>query len=263
MSKYQAIVFDLDGTALPSLRDSLPSARLIETIARYKDKIHLMAATGRPLRHAAPILKLLGLTQPCTISGGTIIINPASLEVYKATFLTVDAVQAIFKLMQGSPYPLAIRDEDISPEIKVLHPTLAESIEIMYISDVPADAIAGILRGLAGIPDIDFAAVFDWSGTGTYAINITHIDATKEHGVADILSRVGVAKEAAIGIGDGNNDLALFRSVGLKIAMGNATAELKAAADVIAPTVEEDGLADIIERYAEQPVLAPKLSLNK
>jgi hydroxymethylpyrimidine pyrophosphatase-like HAD family hydrolase len=36
---------------------------------------------------------------------------------------------------------------------------------------------------------------------------------------------------------------------GFKVAMGNAVPELKAIADYIAPSVEEDGLAHVLEKY--------------
>lgn len=41
----------------------------------------------------------------------------------------------------------------------------------------------------------------------------------------------------------------LFESVGFKVAMGNAPKELKEIADYVAPTVQEDGVADVIERF--------------
>jgi hydroxymethylpyrimidine pyrophosphatase-like HAD family hydrolase len=39
---------------------------------------------------------------------------------------------------------------------------------------------------------------------------------------------------------------------GLKVAMGNAIKDLKAIADYIAPSVEEDGVADVIEKFVLQ-----------
>jgi hydroxymethylpyrimidine pyrophosphatase-like HAD family hydrolase len=38
-------------------------------------------------------------------------------------------------------------------------------------------------------------------------------------------------------------------SSGVKVAMGNAVDDLKAIADYIAPSVHEDGVADVIKRY--------------
>ena len=50
-------------------------------------------------------------------------------------------------------------------------------------------------------------------------------------------------------MGDGYNDFPLLMASGLKIAMGNAVPELKEIADFVAPTVEEDGVAVIIEKF--------------
>ena len=52
-----------------------------------------------------------------------------------------------------------------------------------------------------------------------------------------------------IGIGDGYNDFPLLMACGLKIAMGNAVEDLKAIADFIVPSVEQDGVAHAINRF--------------
>ena len=57
----------------------------------------------------------------------------------------------------------------------------------------------------------------------------------------------GLAIDEVAMIGDGDNDLDVVRVVGLGIAMGNATATLKAAADVVVGAVEADGLAEAID----------------
>ena len=59
---------------------------------------------------------------------------------------------------------------------------------------------------------------------------------------------INVQKETAVAVGDSNNDLPLFKGVGYKVAMGNATNELKAEADYITASVEDDGLAQFIEQ---------------
>jgi hydroxymethylpyrimidine pyrophosphatase-like HAD family hydrolase len=61
-----------------------------------------------------------------------------------------------------------------------------------------------------------------------------------------LLEIMGVPKDKAIGVGDANNDVHLFKAVGLKVAMGNATDELKSQADIIVDSVENDGLAKFI-----------------
>ena len=50
-------------------------------------------------------------------------------------------------------------------------------------------------------------------------------------------------------IGDQNNDIALLRAGGIKIAMGNATEELKKEADYITDTVFNNGFVKAMEKF--------------
>jgi hydroxymethylpyrimidine pyrophosphatase-like HAD family hydrolase len=50
-------------------------------------------------------------------------------------------------------------------------------------------------------------------------------------------------------VGDQDNDVSMIAWAGLGVAMGNASPEAKAVADVIAPSLEADGAAWAIERY--------------
>jgi len=51
-----------------------------------------------------------------------------------------------------------------------------------------------------------------------------------------------------VAIGDGENDLALLRLVGLGVAMGNASPSVQAAADWVTDTNNRDGVALAIAR---------------
>ena len=59
----------------------------------------------------------------------------------------------------------------------------------------------------------------------------------------------GISEDETLTIGDQNNDIALLKSGGIKIAMGNATDELKKIADDITDTVENDGFVKAMEKY--------------
>ena len=57
-----------------------------------------------------------------------------------------------------------------------------------------------------------------------------------------VLDYFGIDKEDAIAFGDGNNDIEMFEVVGNKIAMGNASDELKEIATDICKTAADDGI---------------------
>jgi hypothetical protein len=79
-------------------------------------------------------------------------------------------------------------------------------------------------------------------------IHITHREGTKEQAIAQLLKLIHVARDRAVGVGDGDNDIYLFNAVGKRIAMRNATDRLKSLADEVCESVDNDGLAEVIER---------------
>jgi 5-amino-6-(5-phospho-D-ribitylamino)uracil phosphatase len=71
----------------------------------------------------------------------------------------------------------------------------------------------------------------------------------KGHGLAWLAERLGIEQSRTMGIGDSEADIPMLRWAGLGVAMGNAAPDVKAAADWVAPSLEEDGAAVAIERF--------------
>ena len=84
--------------------------------------------------------------------------------------------------------------------------------------------------------------------TGIY-VEVYSRDASKGNALAALAGHLGIRQEEIACIGDGENDLSMFVSSGLKIAMGNAVDKLKVQADHIAESNRNDGAAKTIEQY--------------
>ena len=65
----------------------------------------------------------------------------------------------------------------------------------------------------------------------------------KAVGILRMLEHFGLTAAEAAAFGDGENDITMLQTVGLGIAMDNASAAVKAAARRIAPPPEQDGVA--------------------
>ncbi len=244
--RYKALIFDLDGTAIPNVPNGLPSDRLVKAIANAKD-LKLCAATGRPITNAKPILSKLELTNPCIISAGTQIINPQTDQILWEATLENQDVAAILTLCKPYHYEVLIRNElmgEGAPAAKRI--VTNESVNVMYIMQCSEADGQAILKELAKLPNVTAAGVLSWTGEGL-DVHVTHREATKEHAIAELLKMLGVSREETIGVGDDNNDVHLFKGVGKKVAMGNATELLKSQADVVCDSVNQDGLAKFIE----------------
>ena len=61
MKKVQALIFDLDGTAIPATVNGMPSQRVIQAVTEAKNFCHVSVATGRPYPYAKSIIDALGI----------------------------------------------------------------------------------------------------------------------------------------------------------------------------------------------------------
>jgi hypothetical protein len=78
---------------------------------------------------------------------------------------------------------------------------------------------------------------------------ITAPGVSKGSALAFLAHRYGIAREETIAAGDNGNDVSMIAWAGLGVAMANATPEAMAVAKWVAPSVGEDGVADLIDRY--------------
>ncbi len=82
-----------------------------------------------------------------------------------------------------------------------------------------------------------------------YFCEISNKDARKSCAVEYLCKEWGIKKDEVLTIGDQNNDIELLKAGGIKVAMGNGTAELKECADFITDTVENNGFVKAINMY--------------
>ena len=81
-------------------------------------------------------------------------------------------------------------------------------------------------------------------------IEINGKNARKGEAMVRLAKMLGIAPEEIMAIGDSANDLEMIRTAAFGVAMGNACAELKDEADVVAPGNNEAGVAFAIRKWA-------------
>jgi HAD superfamily hydrolase (TIGR01484 family) len=243
--QYRAVVFDIDGTAIPNKRDGVPSKRLIEAVAAAKHKVHLIAATGRPASLAMPIIRKLQLIDPCVISGGTVIVDPVTSKNLVEAYLSREQIKAIADIHKKHSLvmkPYDSNGDELMPDENIFN----KHVTTIHTSNIEIEQLTSFIQELLAVPGVFATSTHSWAGKRV--AHITTVDGSKEHGVKYVLDMLGVKRKEAIGVGDGDNDVHLFASVGHKVAMGNGSEELKVIADEVAAPESEDGLALVIER---------------
>jgi hypothetical protein len=82
-----------------------------------------------------------------------------------------------------------------------------------------------------------------------YYLDITHPDANKGTVVTTLSKLLSLPSNEIATLGDMPNDVLMFRKSGLSIAMGNASAEVQAQANLVTDSYDDEGFAKAIERF--------------
>ena len=101
-----------------------------------------------------------------------------------------------------------------------------------------------LIRTKSYLNEIDQLAV---SSSSYGNVEVTRKDAQKGIALEKIAEELNVDLKDAMAIGDNLNDISMLKRAGTAVAMGNATSEVKAIADVVTGTNIEDGVATAIE----------------
>lgn len=71
----------------------------------------------------------------------------------------------------------------------------------------------------------------------------------KAYGVKKVCEYLGITMDEVMAVGDSHNDLKMLQSVGIGVAMANATLDIKEAVNLHTSSNEESGVAKAIQRY--------------
>jgi len=82
-----------------------------------------------------------------------------------------------------------------------------------------------------------------------YFCEIADKNVSKGNAVKFLASMYGINENEVLAIGDQNNDIEMIKTAGIGIAMGNGTPEIKAQADYITDTVQNNGFIKALQKF--------------
>lgn len=237
---------DVDGTCVPNALDAVPTEIVKQAIRAAQQKIPVCVATGRPLSIAKRVIRELGIVDYCATSDATVIYDPKTDTILRSFPLLYEAAELVKHSLVQAGISFMVGDEE--GEYTFTGKPLPKKTLGMAVPELSREDAELLIGSLTHIPNISAMKVNSFI-PGNVWVTITSSEATKLHSVITITELLGIDPQRVIGIGDGYNDYPLLSACGLKIAMGNAVPELKEIADIIAPSVADDGVARMIETY--------------
>ncbi|NIZ40632.1 Cof-type HAD-IIB family hydrolase [Entomospira entomophila] len=259
MKEIKMVAIDMDGTIL---RHDETGVFISDVTKKAIHDVHSMGikvviATGRSYGILKDFIAELGLLDNYHVMcNGAATLSPSD-EFINLHGLPVDLYKIMVERLTLARIPFAVFDADLSYCLPFAMQADAhayrESIVRESLLDLPfiTKLVVGPYDAQAiedQIKDLDVSlAVSVFQGV-TYA-EIWPQGLHKGTAVEEVAHVYGIAIDNVMAVGDGGNDKAMLTHVGWGVAMGNATDDVKSHANAVTDTIDNDGLAQALEKY--------------
>ena len=267
---FRLLALDLDGTSVEG--GLMPTPRVVQAVAAARERgAHVSLATGRPYGSASRYARAFGLDTPLICFQGalvkemagrcqTLFSEPVDEEPLREVIemaeqrgleLTLYSEASIY--LSRMSYPQAFYDLWFGAMLQPVN-RLVDALPLIRSEGMVP--LKGLFIGEPSandglLPELQarFGGRLNVVRSHPLFVEVTSPRATKGKALAFLAEYCGIPRSATIAVGDSGNDLSMVQWAGLGVAMANATPDVLAAADWIAPPVTEDGVVAVIERF--------------
>lgn len=266
-SQVRLVATDLDGTLLRS--DGTVSERTADAVRAAREAgIHVVPVTGRPPRAIWEITEFAGLGPLGVCANGAAVVDVLSMSVTELETIEVALATSIITALRKSfPGTLFAVEQVESFDYEVgffetgrLWDGMVNEVEdiinalatasLKLIARCPGsssgDFLAHISSGQAGQP-----AAISITSSGLDWVEITAAGISKAYGTGRLCHLLGVDAAQVVAVGDYYNDLPLLSWASRTAAPANALPEIVSAVDMVLPTNDEDGVAQLLEALVD------------
>lgn len=257
------LCLDVDGTILTHDGELRPAVRTM--VRKLADAgHHVVLSTGRSIVATVPLLADLDLSggwAVCSNGAVTAALDPTEPEGFRVEeTVTFDPRPAMDLIREHAPDVL-VAVEDVGVGFRVERPypdgVLHGPQRVVSWEELVSRPTTRVTFHDPDAASEDFLELVQQVGLHgvSYAVGYTAWLDLSPEGVSkgatleQVRRRLGVEPDRTFAAGDQRNDIEMLRWAARGVAMGNAPAEVVAAADERTGTVDEDGLADALRRY--------------
>jgi Cof subfamily protein (haloacid dehalogenase superfamily) len=278
MSPFRLLAIDIDGTLVNS-RDELTQVTRDALIRAGRSGIQVVLATGRRYSRTLHLIEPLGIAVPLVTASGALVKDPRDHRtLFCAEFAAEVLPRALQTIATAGFEPVVCADtyhdgfDFYRAHEEVIGVELAEYIRLnpgcgrlwpTLVDTPPSTVFAAFAMGakeqMLGLDALLHERLPGKLSTHVlrspkytgFMCEVAPHGVTKWSAIRRLAHEWGYADDEICAVGDDVNDIPMIRAAGLGVAMGNALPEVKAAADRIAPSHDEDGLVRVVDWLLE------------
>lgn len=264
MNRIRLVALDLDGTLISStLR---VSAAVKAAIARAREGgVVFTMATGRMFAAARPFAQAIGIEGPIVCYQGAATYVVSSGERIAHVPLPVRVGEDVLRRAGRDGIRALGYFED------ALYTEVDDAYTQAYtrLARVDAHVVGPLWDFFRARPTTKINCITEPERAGAYAealraafgdrayvtrsqpefVEVIDAGVDKGRALAEVARSYGVGLGETMAVGDSWNDVPLLSAAGFAVAMGTAPPELRARADAVVAGVDDDGVAEAIERF--------------
>jgi len=254
--RFKLVASDIDGTLIHE--DGTLSPRTVETIAALP--VPFVLVTGRPVRWLHQLYDQMPAPVTAICANGAVIYDPVHDEILRADPLSTDLLLDVSKRLREAVPDVAlavevedgrafwyeeswpVRWENVPHQVRVL--STPEELTSVPAVKLLARSAAHDADGFYELISRTLGDVVETTHSSRSAlVEISAPAVTKAAGLAWLCERDGIDASEVLAFGDMPNDIPLLAWAGHGVAMGNAHPAVRAVADEVTRTNDEDGVA--------------------
>jgi Cof subfamily protein (haloacid dehalogenase superfamily) len=227
---------------------------------------HFVVVTGRMFRAVRTYLEAGGLDDPVVCYQGAVVADPVSGEFLRHVPVPLAAAREAIEVVTGAGFHVNVYVDDLLYVAKVTPEARSyadfQHLEIHEVGDLlawldrdPTKLVAvgdpDALDELEAQLEPRFAGRLFISKSLPYFLEFAHPDVSKGSGLEFVAERLGFGPEQTVACGDGENDRELLDWAGFGVAVANAHPDVLARADIVVPSVQDEGIAALLEAYLD------------
>lgn len=259
---YRLIASDIDGTLLDSRKRITPR---VESAVRRTEAAGaaFCISSGRPLCGLQDFIGQLGLSSPVIACNGANVMLPDGTVLYECC-LEPDAAMEILDFAERfgvtscvwSHERLFVNEmNERTRDYRRMSPLAP--VRVGDFSRVCAEGVEKILwhdeavrvQKFMKILSEEMRSEVNFFTSNPNFLEFVNKNTSKAKALEWLAGYLGVGLDETMAIGDGFNDLEMLKTAGLGVAMANAADEIKAQCGWVAPSNDEDGVAEVLERF--------------
>ena len=232
--------------------------------ATHAAGIHVVLVTGRMFQATRPFALEAGLDDPLVCYQGAVVAEPGSGRWLRHEPIPLELARETIAVLNQEGFGLNcyVDDELYVAEIT---PEARRYADFQHLELHPVgDLLAWLREPPTKLVVIDDAEILDRlkqrmisrfdgrlyiSKSLPYFLEFASPDVTKAAGLEFVAEHVGFAREHTVAFGDGENDIELVEWAEYGVAVANAHEHVKEVADFVCPSVDEQGVAQVLEAF--------------